>query len=123
MGQRKLRIRKNVACKLLIILAILLIFAAVCMAVVYMRYHPGTIHQGNNRYSIGNYSIEKLGLSPIDKIIGKAEGMEGKYDIAYFEASVDQKGNVETFKVSVNAYINDEYAGTARLDYSNHQLT
>lgn len=123
MGQRKLRIRKNVAGKLLIILAILLIFAAVCMAVVYMRYHPGTIHQGNNRYSIGNYSIEKLGLSPIDKIIGKAEGMEGKYDIAYFEASVDQKGNVETFKVSVNAYINDEYAGTARLDYSNHQLT
>lgn len=51
-------------------------------------------------------------------IIQKSDGMTNKYTVAYFEARVNNRGNIKSFTLSLNAFDeNEQYVGRVGYTY------
>ncbi len=120
----KIRKEKNKKRILIIsISTILIIFIGYLSLKYYNKFHPKTIVDGENIYTIGNYNLSKNGLDKMIEIIEKSENMNQKYSISYFEALLDSLGNVKTFTLSLNTFDNNEkYLGRVGYTYSNNKL-
>ena len=56
-------------------------------------------------------------------IIQKSDGMTNKYTVAYFEARVNNRGNIKSFTLSLNAFDeNEQYVGRVGYTYKKNKL-
>jgi hypothetical protein len=104
-------------------IALLVIGLAIILTIAYKAYHPKEIVEGSNKFSLGSYDIEKSGLSGLEKIVKKTKDLANAYSIGHFEATVDQKGIVKSFTLSLDTFdSNNEYTGMAGYVYSSDKL-
>lgn len=120
----KIRKEKNKKRFLIISISIILIVLIGYLGFrTYNKFHPKIIVDGENNYTIGNYNLSKNGLDKMIEIIEKSENMNPKYSISYFNALLDNSGNVETFTLSLDTFDDDEkYLGSVGYTYSNNKL-
>lgn len=105
---------------LVIIVSLLCVF---CIT-RYNKYHPKSIKDGGNTYSLGSYNITKKGLDKMIDIIQKSDEMTNKYTVAYFEARVNSRGDIKSFTLSLNVFDeNEQYVGRVGYTYTKNKLT
>lgn len=108
-------------CRIAGVLLVGLAFFAVRDDVI---YHPKVLVAGDNPWKLGSYRLEKSGLADLEKIIARSEDLPKSYTIAYFEATVDQGGKIQSFTLSLDTFDeNDTYSGTAGYSYAANTLT
>lgn len=115
--------RKNI--KIIIIFVVSLILIAVgFIKINQMSYYPKAIVEGENKYKLGAYDLEKSGLSEFQKFIKISESMPKIYTVAYFKAVVDEKGSIQSFTLSLDVFDdNKKYVGLAGYTYASDKLT
>lgn len=112
--------KKKVLC--LILLAVVLV-AGIAGFVLYRNaqkpYCPETVTVGDNTFRLGAYRLQESGLSGLQEMLDRSEGLTHEYDVAYFQAEVDQNGRVAAFRLSLNTFDESgDYAGLAGYDYN-----
>lgn len=119
---RKEKLKKKILkISILVIIVLLLSFIIITY---YNKYHPKSIKDGENIYSLGNYNITKNGLNKMIDIIQKSYEMTSKYTVAYFEARVNSRGDIKSFTLSLNAFDeNKQYVGRVGYTYTKNKLT
>lgn len=90
--ERNSKIKKNVL-KLIVIAVFLMFFIIFIQIRDYIKYNPDKILPGENNYKLGRYYLEDSGMDKIKEIIEKSENMPSKYDISYFEATLNKERN------------------------------
>lgn len=115
-----MKLKKSIRIALAVFL--FLLFAA--GTAYYLSFHPARIVEGENRYSIGSYSLPTKGLLGFSDLIAKSEGMPGDYNVSYFEAALSESGTVRSFTLSLDTFDESgQFAGTAGYTYRGHTLT
>lgn len=93
----------------------------------FCEFNRGVIVEGDNRYSIKFYSVQKDGLNLFYDILGKSEKIPDKADkvnIAYMSQEVDDSGILKSFVFSADLYDSDnQYAGTVSYSYNGKVLS
>lgn len=85
------------------------------------NYIPEKIVEGENRYELYDYELEKDGLSLIKETIDKLEFE--LYTIEYMKIDLNYNGCVKSFRIVVNKYDHSEnYWGEYSLDYKDKKL-
>lgn len=115
---------KTIKSLLRIGLPVLLIATGIIFGLRYGVYYPGTIVSGENTCWLGHYRLTGDGFSRLQKIIDRSEGMPENRNVAYFQATVDQGGNVTAFTLSLDTFDESgEYLGLAGYTYDHRKLS
>ena len=100
--------------KLSIVLCALLVLLAFLVVIRYFVNHPRSIKEGDNKFDLEVYDLEKEGLIGLKSIIEKSQDqdMSMVYNVAYFQIEVDKEAIVQSFTLSLDTYNdNGEYMG------------
>lgn len=82
-------------------------------------YCPETVVAGDNAFRLGEYRLQTAGLSGLQEMLTRSKELSGEYDVAYFQAEVDQNGQVLSFRLTLNLFTaGGEYDGLAGYDYN-----
>ncbi|MFR8516993.1 MAG: WD40/YVTN/BNR-like repeat-containing protein [Emergencia timonensis] len=107
--------------KLSIVLCALLVLLAFLVVIRYFVNHPRSIKEGDNKFDLEVYDLEKEGLIGLKSIIEKSQDqdMSMVYNVAYFQIEVDKEAIVQSFTLSLDTYNdNGEYMGLVGYEYS-----
>lgn len=111
--------------KITAISGILLLLIIIAIFTIYkMSDHPKVILEGENKYKLGAYNIEKSGLSGFKEMINISKNISNSYNVAYFEAVVNEKGIIQSCTLSLDTFDDKgKYLGLAGYTYSDDKVT